>query len=259
MEVSTKIDQLVKKVDLLLECENILEGYNETSDIPVLKIKMKEQICVIQQKLLELGNVELVNKINYMKKLICHLDNNLPERYHFKTYDTESATQTKISEEEEAAAGDSAFCRKHLQWDDLSPDNDEVMGRLKRTSRSYIEYFTLEQFDKVPGYLRGRLNREKVNQFIDGFNEALKKKYEIFGQPRESLRGKVLITYDAFKKQETRETIEKGIYFCTAEDLKIYGNIKMDKISQNMLNILRNAQRIREIRTPGIIRYAVSS
>lgn len=50
-----------------------------------------------------------------------------------------------------------------------------------------------------------------------------------------------------------------GIYFCVTDDLKTLGNIKMDKASYNMLNILRNTQRMREIRTPGITRFAVSS
>jgi hypothetical protein len=50
-----------------------------------------------------------------------------------------------------------------------------------------------------------------------------------------------------------------GIYFCVTDDLKTLGNIKMDKASYNMLNILRNTRRMREIRTPGITRFAVSS
>jgi hypothetical protein len=50
-----------------------------------------------------------------------------------------------------------------------------------------------------------------------------------------------------------------GIYFCVTDDLKTLGNIKMDKAAYNMLNILRNTQRMREIRTPGITRFAVSS
>ena len=62
-------------------------------------------------------------------------------------------------------------------------------------------------------YLRGRLNFGNINNFIDCFNATLKKKYEIFSQPRETLRGKLLSVYDTFKKQETSETIQKGIYF----------------------------------------------
>jgi hypothetical protein len=50
-----------------------------------------------------------------------------------------------------------------------------------------------------------------------------------------------------------------GIYFCVADDLKTLGNMKMDKSSYNMLNILRNTQRIREMRTPGVTRFAISN
>lgn len=107
--------------------------------------------------------------------------------------------------------------------------------------------------------MRGRLTYEMVNSFIDAFNVTLQKKYQIFSRPRNTLKGKKLIAYDTFKKQETKETIEKGIYFCVTDDLKTLGNITMDKASYNMLNILRNTQRMREIRTPGITRFAVSS
>jgi hypothetical protein len=43
-----------------------------------------------------------------------------------------------------------------------------------------------------------------VNNFIDSFNVALKKKYQLLCQPRNTLKGKVLAEYNAFKKQETK-------------------------------------------------------
>jgi hypothetical protein len=58
--------------------------------------------------------------------------------------------------------------------------------------------------------MRGRLTYEMVNNFIDAFNTALQKKYQLFSRPRNTLKGKKLVEYDAFKKQETKETIEKG-------------------------------------------------
>jgi hypothetical protein len=69
--------------------------------------------------------------------------------------------------------------------------------------------------------MRGRLTYEMVNKFIDAFNMALKKKYQLFSHPRSTLKGKKLAEYDAFKKQETKETIEKGtllynILICTS-------------------------------------------
>jgi hypothetical protein len=58
--------------------------------------------------------------------------------------------------------------------------------------------------------MKGRLTYETVNSFIDAFNLTLRKKYQLFGCPRTTLKGKKLIAYDTFKKQETKETIEKG-------------------------------------------------
>lgn len=62
--------------------------------------------------------------------------------------------------------------------------------------------------------MRGRLTYEMVNRFIDAFNKALEKKYQLFSHPRSALKGKKLAEYDAFKKQETKETIEKGNPLC---------------------------------------------
>lgn len=58
--------------------------------------------------------------------------------------------------------------------------------------------------------MKGRLTYEMVNSFIDAFNVTLQKKYQLFSRPRNTLKGKKLIAYDTFKKQETKETIEKG-------------------------------------------------
>jgi hypothetical protein len=62
--------------------------------------------------------------------------------------------------------------------------------------------------------MKGRLTYEMVNKFIDAFKMALKKKYQLFSHPRSALKGKKLAEYDAFKKQETTETIEKGSPLC---------------------------------------------
>jgi len=58
-------------------------------------------------------------------------------------------------------------------------------------------------------------------KFIDSFTMVLKKKYQLLSQPRNTLKGKEFAEYDAFKKQETKETIEKGsplynLFICTS-------------------------------------------
>ena len=69
--------------------------------------------------------------------------------------------------------------------------------------------------------MKGRLTCERVNKFIDAINMVLNKKYQLLGHPRSTLKGKKLDEYDAFKKQETKETKEKGnplynILICTS-------------------------------------------
>jgi len=43
-----------------------------------------------------------------------------------------------------------------------------------------------------------------VNKFIDAFKKALKKKYQLLTQPRNTHKGKELAECNAFKKQETK-------------------------------------------------------
>jgi hypothetical protein len=43
-----------------------------------------------------------------------------------------------------------------------------------------------------------------VNKCIDAFNKALKKKYQLLTQPRNTPKGKELVEYNAFKEQETK-------------------------------------------------------
>ena len=116
-----------------------------------------------------------------------------------------------------------------------------------------ILFLTIDEFEKVPKYLKGRVTYEKINSFIEVFNRVLSCKYAIFKKKKSALKKKDADLWNEYHKQELMET--KGLYFCVANDFKMLLGSTVDKISLNMLTILRHCGRIREIRTGGIVRY----
>lgn len=119
-----------------------------------------------------------------------------------------------------------------------------------------MQLVTIQEFESVPKYMKGRFKYEQINKFVDEFNNALEGKYKLLSIPRKELKPAQLKVWQKLKSQENAET--KGLFFCTEDDLKIYGNIKLDKASLNMLTILRHCGKVKEIRGPGpIVRYTV--
>ncbi|PSN36498.1 Spindle and kinetochore-associated protein 1 [Blattella germanica] len=264
------MDKLIKEVDLLTQYKDIITGHDPY--VTELCLKLKEEIQQIKNGLGGLRSVvdDLKEQVSISKEIsktledtqmsIEHMSNNLPNKYVYIGNNTEIESlatglmDLNIPDVEEMTP--IPVTGRYVG----SPDLAESCSRRRQLNvyRSSISYLTQEEYEKIPRYMRGRMTYETINNFIDEFNVALKKKYDIFGRPRAYLKGKMLSLYDRFKKEETTETVSKGIFFCTGQDLKEYSKIKMDKSSQNLLNILRSTRRIKEIRTPGVVRYAVA-
>ncbi|XP_035219289.1 spindle and kinetochore-associated protein 1-like [Stegodyphus dumicola] len=119
-----------------------------------------------------------------------------------------------------------------------------------------MQYLTLKEFESVPKYMKGRIRYDQINKFVDAFNDTITAKYKLLSLPRKELKQAQYKMCQALKQQENDET--KGFSFCTDEDLKIYGNVKIDKMTSSMLIVLRHCSKIKLIRGPGsIVRYAI--
>jgi hypothetical protein len=238
---SLDLNRLVKEADILKEASEILKDVDEKDSDVCLKftmeVKKREEPhgrnIVVKQAFKIETDKERFATINHTNEVTQHMENNLPARCLYSTTD-------------EAGAEDS-----------LAEKTDDHLPS-KGTGPS-ITHLKLEEYEIIPEDMKGRLTYEMVNEFIDAFNMALKKKYELLSHPRMALKGKELTKYDEFKEQETTETIEKGIYFCVADDLKNVGNKLLDRISYNILNILRFCKRLREIYAYGITLYALQN
>ncbi|XP_074389128.1 SKA complex subunit 1 [Zonotrichia albicollis] len=114
---------------------------------------------------------------------------------------------------------------------------------------------TMEEFESVPGYLKGRITYDQINAVVQEINKAVVGKYKILYQPLKSMSAPVRNLYHRFIEEETRDT--KGSFFIVEDDIKMFTHLKLDKKFHSILSILRHCQRVREIRGSGLIRYVI--
>ncbi|NWX59372.1 SKA1 protein, partial [Promerops cafer] len=114
---------------------------------------------------------------------------------------------------------------------------------------------TTEEFESVPAYMKGRITYDQVNAVVQQMNKAVVGKYKILYQPLKSMSAPVRNLYHRFVEEETKDT--KGVFFIVEDDIKEFTQLKLDKRFHSILSILRHCQRVREIRSSGLIRYVI--
>ena len=151
--------------------------------------------------------------------------------------------------------------RKNVQYStkksvNFSPTNNE------EASSPSPEMAPLSQteFDSLPKYLKGRLTVCKINSFIRDFNRFTTEKYTILLRANPAkLSTDQRQKFFEWKNLDCPETT--GKFFITEADLKAKGSttdsFKFDQVARNILTILRQAGRIKEVRSVGIIRYLI--
>ena len=121
-----------------------------------------------------------------------------------------------------------------------------------------IEHLTVDEFEKVPKYMKGRLTYDSLSQAVEEFNVCLVQKYEFLFKSLNELSLKEKKRRNILKSQDKPEL--KGKQFLTTEELKDFSMYKTDNSRKAVITVLRHFQRIRENRGPGsIIRYVVVS
>ena len=124
---------------------------------------------------------------------------------------------------------------------------------MKLTSVSHL---TLEEFEKVPKYMKGRLNYDTLSLAVEEFNTCLVGKYEFMAKSLNELSLKEKKRRNILKSQDKPEL--RGKHFLTTDELKDFSMYKTDKCKKDVITVLRHFQKIRENRGPGsLIRYVV--
>jgi len=138
-----------------------------------------------------------------------------------------------------------------------SPDDLAPVKPLKpKVNVTQVTYLTLDEFGKIPKYMKGRAQYETITNTVEEFNSILQAKYTFLARPLKELNPVEKKRRNVLRSQETADT--KGVYFVTNEELKDGTLLKSETGRRNLLTILRHFHRIREIRGPGsITRYAV--
>ncbi|XP_067845248.1 spindle and kinetochore-associated protein 1 [Heptranchias perlo] len=143
---------------------------------------------------------------------------------------------------------------ERVQEDPVKPEPTKNSAKPKHFVRE-IEYLLMEEFNHVPGYMKGRMTYDQINAVIQELNATVKAKYKILNQPLKSMTNTTRNQYHAFKEQETKET--KDQYFFVETDLKDFTRLKVDKKLQGIFSILRHCHRLREVRGGHLVRYVL--
>lgn len=118
-----------------------------------------------------------------------------------------------------------------------------------------LAYLTVEEFDEIPKYIKGRTSYDQVNNAIDEIHKVITAKYKILRLPRSAMGEPVMKKYKAFKEAEIPDT--EGEYFFIDDDLKTYSQLKLDSTGRAILTMLRHCGRLREVRGKKLLRYVL--
>ena len=134
-----------------------------------------------------------------------------------------------------------------------------------------ITPLSANEFTDLPSYLKGRLTISKINSFVTDFNSVLLQKYSLLTQTPNpaKLSPDQRQRFLHYQQQQSdfsldldhsNPTSANNFYFITDADLRSSSKItgfKYDQNTRNILSMLRQCGRIKEVRSTGIIRYVL--
>ena len=119
-----------------------------------------------------------------------------------------------------------------------------------------IAPLTTQEFETLPKYLKGRLTISKINGLIQELNKIIQEKYSLLAKSNSAKMS--LDQRQRYNEWKAAQYDESNRFF-SESDLKAksltVGPFKYDQITRNILTILRQIGRIKELRSAGIIRY----
>ncbi|XP_031637650.1 uncharacterized protein LOC116350064 [Contarinia nasturtii] len=111
----------------------------------------------------------------------------------------------------------------------------------------------VEEFMKIPGYMRGREILEEIQQFSDSvIIKSFTIKYALISKRKEAVTSTEMDLYNLYKSQEE---YFRGSKFITQGDICRLTDKQMDKKTMNRICILRHLKVIREERKNAAICY----
>lgn len=194
-----------------------------------------------EKKLVEQGEA-MQDVAQKFKERLEHIASNLPSHLP----GVEKISQ-RVVLKEEVATENVKKPRKTRRAKDLSSEDGFEFPKLA--------YLTVEEFDQIPKYIKGRTSYDQVNNAIDEIHKVITAKYKILRLPRSAMGEPVMKKYKAFKEAEIPDI--EGEYFFIDDDLKTYSQMKMDSTGRAILTMLRHCGRLREVRGKKLLRYVL--
>jgi len=245
-------ERLVSKLAIAKECMEFFQGApNETlEEINQSFLDMndlKQGLEVLKSSVEKLKTQKLqAEQISYYIKdkiqICASIEDTLPKRIHSaSSVDNQQndSQQTRQSQPKEGKSAQTVAIEKRAEC-----------GVPK------LRYISLDDFNRVPKYMKGRLSYDGINQAINDFNSAVQTRYDFLSkgfQAYSSMAQKK--RYKEMKSQETRET--RGVFFVVAEDLKSYDSLKSEASRRTLFTIFRHLKLIFESRENATTKFCV--
>ena len=119
-----------------------------------------------------------------------------------------------------------------------------------------ISFLTIDEFNKIPKYMKGRLSYDLLTQAVKEFNDCVNMKYDFLARDVSEL-SLIEKKRRAQLKSQMKPELKKS-NFVTADDLKEYTMFKTESSRKSVFTVLRHFQRIKENRGPGsTVRHVV--
>ena len=244
--------RILDKIEITRDCMEFFQGDPEATleenNSNMMEIgQLKKRLIVLKSTIEKLNTQkkqaqEVSYHLKAKSKIYSDIEDNLPKRIHTLNAQEDASIEKKSQ--------------------NVSKSNNKTSqpqtqpSAVKTREIPKLPYVSVEDFQRVPKYMKGRLTYDNINNAIDEFNQALTTRYEFLAKGFQAYSSMALKKrYKEMKSQETRET--RGVFFVVAEDLKSYDSLKSESSRRTLFTIFRHLRLIYESRDKSLVRYAV--
>ncbi|XP_077989027.1 SKA complex subunit 1-like [Glandiceps talaboti] len=232
-----------------VNCQHLLQSVDlELIAAEDLVSQMKLVIGNEKQKLQEAQ--ELMQQYKDLSTNIEYMSTHLPSRLPGKQTASHTGHQKAILQSSQTLS----------RLENRPVEEGVITAKQNKRKPIYIakmDYLTMDEFELVPKYMKGRMSYDLVNNVVDGINKVVEYKYKIVAQPRSTVGENNMKKRKEWKKQQTKDS--QGLQFFIDDDYRKYSGLKLDKATNQILTILRHCGRHKEIRGGGVTRYCLPS
>ncbi|KAK7116830.1 SKA complex subunit 1-like [Littorina saxatilis] len=233
--------------------QSMLSLWQQVDDLTAVLTLVKNK-CTDQRTVLTSVD-EVKERLSTLVRGVQHTHSNIPS--HLPVTSAPSSHQSPVGEKsvQDTAPAPTPLGSGHPQCVQAGTKNVSSVGNKRPPPCPLMEYLTVDEFDDVPKYMKGRLSYQQANTVVDELNKAFTAKYKLMKIKKSTMNDSQRKRWDTLKMQESKDT--KGVFFLVEDDIKEWSSLKMSKETRTFLTLLRHCGRLCEIRGGGHVRYAL--